>query len=218
LGIVKHPGAFAGFLTLPDANLHLLPRGIDDVQAVFIEPVAAACEILDQVKVRKAMPTAVLGDGKLGLLVAQVLHLRGAAVTLFGRHKAKLEIASKAGIETHHAEKKRLKRFDLVVDATGSAAGLEAAVAMVHPRGTVVMKSTIHQPVALQAAPVIVNEVTLIGSRCGRFEPAIRILPRLRLRDMLADTFPLEEAEKAFSRAAERGSLKVLLRPGPETA
>jgi alcohol dehydrogenase len=142
--------------------------------------------------------------------------LRGAAVTLFGRHPEKLIIAERAGIETRHADKRKGPAFELVVDATGSARGLDAAAAMVQPRGVVVMKSTVHGAVNLPAASVIVNELTLVGSRCGRFEPALRMAPRLRLREMLTDRFPLEEAARAFERAAERGVLKVLLRPvGP---
>lgn len=214
LGIVKHPGAFAELLTLPERNLHVLPRGLAVEQAVFIEPLAAACEILDQVKIPKGASVAVLGDGKLGLLVAQVLHLHGAAVTLYGRHKEKLSIADRAGIETRIAPKNLpTAARDFVIDATGSAAGLKSAVSMVKPRGTIVMKSTVHGAIELDAAPVIVHEVTLVGSRCGRFEPALKLLPRVRVAEMLSDEFALKDAARAFERAAERGVLKVLLRP-----
>jgi len=214
LGIVKHPGSFAEFLTLPEANLHVVPRALTTEQAVFTEPLAAACEILDQVNVPKGAATAVIGDGKLGLLAAQVLHLHGAAVTLYGRHKEKLAIANRAGVDTRIAKTKMPAAvYDYVVDATGSPEGLRTAVTMAKPRGTVIMKSTVHGTVSMDAAPIIVNEITLVGSRCGRFAPALRLLPRIRVTDMVADHFELRDAPGAFERAAERGILKVLLRP-----
>jgi alcohol dehydrogenase len=214
LGIVKHPGSFAELLTLPERNLRVVPRGITTEEAVFVEPLAAACEILDQVRISKTALVAVLGDGKLGLLSAQVLHLHGADVTLYGRHRSKLAIADRAGIQTRLAPKKLpIALYDVVVESTGSAAGLPSAMSMVKPRGTIVMKSTIHGAVQLDAAPVIVNELTLVGSRCGRFEPALRLLPRIHVREMLSEEFALEDAPLAFQRAAERSALKVLLRP-----
>jgi alcohol dehydrogenase len=215
LGIVRHPGAFAEYLTLPDSNLHVVPASISTGQAVFVEPVAAACEILDQAAIPKGEPVAVLGDGKLGLLIAQVLHAHGARVLLFGRHREKLRIAASSGIETKFSPK-RLPRaaFRYVVDATGSPDGLRAAVGMTQPRGTVILKSTVHGLIPIDAAPVIVNEITLVGSRCGRFEAALRVLPKLTLDPMVTDRFPLEAAAEAFRRAAEPGVLKVLLLPG----
>jgi alcohol dehydrogenase len=214
LGIVKHPGAFAEMLTLPERNLHTVPPEIATEEAVFVEPLAAACEILEQVQMVRGAPAAVLGDGKLGLLVTQVLHAVGADVTLYGRHRSKLAIAERAGVKTRLFPKKPpAARYEYVVDATGSPEGLRSAVTMVEPRGTVVMKSTVHGAVPLDAAPVIVNEVTLVGSRCGRFAPALALLPRLRVREMLSDEFTLRDAPRAFERAAERGVLKVLLRP-----
>jgi len=213
LGIVRHPGAFAEYLTLPDQNLHVVAGRIPSEHAVFTEPVAAACEILDQVKMRRGEPVAVLGDGKLGLLIAQVLQVSGAKVTLVGRHESKLRIARDAGVSETVVAGAALKRagFPVVVDATGSREGLAAAVGMVRPRGTVVMKSTIHDAVALDMAPVIVNEITLVGSRCGRFEPAMRMLPKLHLAPLIAARYPLARAPEAFAAAAEKGTLKVLL-------
>ena len=213
LGIVKHPGAFAEFLTLPIANLHPIPDSIPTEHAVFIEPVAAACEIIDQVEVR-GREAALLGDGKLGLLIAQVLKAHGARVHLFGRHREKLQIADRAGISCERAGKKLPERaFPIVVDATGSAGGLRSAIAMCIPRGTVIMKSTVHGLVPIDTAPAIVNEITLIGSRCGRFEPAIRLLKsgKVRVAEMIAETFLLDRAGKAFERAETKGVLKVLL-------
>jgi threonine dehydrogenase-like Zn-dependent dehydrogenase len=218
LGIVRHPGAFAEYLTLPERNLHRVPAAIPTEQAVFVEPLAAACEILDQVRIPKGADTAVLGDGKLGLLAAHVLHAHGAKVTLFGRHKEKLKLAARSDIDTHDTRKRLpAARFDVVVEATGSPEGLLSAVTMTKPRGTVVMKSTVHAAVPLDAARVIVQEITLVGSRCGRFEAALPMLRRPQLTTLLAsmvsDQFALREAREAFARAAEKGVLKVLLRP-----
>jgi threonine dehydrogenase-like Zn-dependent dehydrogenase len=219
LGIVNYPGAFAEYLLLPEVNLHVVPPGIPDQWAVFIEPLAAACEILDQVDIAPGEHLAVLGDGKLGLLIAQVLRVHGARVTLYGRHEHKLRIARSAGVETSTMQNRPRGTFQLVVDSTGSANGLEEAVNMVRPRGTVVMKSTIHGEVCIDTAPVIVNEITLIGSRCGRFEPAIELLEnrRIDLSSMISAEYPLEEAPRAFAEAARRGVLKVLLRNTHDT-
>jgi alcohol dehydrogenase len=214
LGIVKHPGAFAEFLTLPERNLHVLPGGIPLERAVFTEPLTAACEILDQVPIPPGETVAVLGDGKLGLLVAMVLNAHGAEVHLFGRHAEKLRIAAATGVTTELASGKLpTAAYDWVVEATGNPEGLRTAAAMARPRGTVILKSTVHGDVAMDFAPVIVNEITLIGSRCGRFEAALPLLgdERIRLDEMVADRFPLQEAARAFERAAQRGVLKVLV-------
>ena len=214
LGIVKHPGAFAEYLVLPEANLHIIPDEIPTEQAVFIEPLAAACEILDQIRISTGEPVAVLGDGKLGLLIAQALHAHGAEVTLYGRHEEKLRIAQKVGIESTASRDKPKARFQVVVECTGSAEGLENAIAMVRPRGFVVMKSTVHNRAPIDTAPIIVNEITLVGSRCGRFEPAIELLRsgRVDVGSMISSEYPLEQAAPAFAEAARAGVLKVLLR------
>jgi alcohol dehydrogenase len=216
LGIVDHPGAFAEFVTMPEANLHVIPRGIVTEQAVFIEPLAAACEILDQVAMGRGGTAAVLGDGKLGLLIAQVLVARGIHVVHFGRHSEKLALSRKAGAEVKIAGG-RLPRgaFEYVVDATGSARGLESAVRMTKPRGTIIMKSTVHGVVGIDTAPVIVNELTLVGSRCGRFEPAIALLRRgaVKVEPMIHARRKLSDAARAMDQAARRGVLKVLLHP-----
>ena len=213
LGIVKHPGAFREFLTLPERNLHLVPESISTDEAVFVEPLGAACEILDQVKIPKSESVAVLGDGKLGLLIAQVLAAHGAKVRHFGRHKDKLLISERAGVETEVLRTLPRAAFNYVVDATGSATGLQQAVAMTRPLGTLILKSTVHGLVPIDTAPVIVNELTLVGSRCGRFEPALKLLKsgKVQVSGMIADRFPLKDAPHAFDRAAQRGTLKVLL-------
>lgn len=214
LGIVKHPGAFRELLTLPEANLHVVPRSIPTEHAVFVEPLAAACEILDQASIPRGERVAVLGDGKLGLLVAQVLHARGVTVQQFGHHREKLRIAQRAGVHTETMPKRLPKAaYEWVVDATGSSDGLRQAVAMARPRGHVFMKSTVHGTISIDTAPVIVNEITLIGSRCGRFEPAIELLRHgpINVEDMISERMPLTKAPRAFATAARRGALKVLL-------
>jgi alcohol dehydrogenase len=215
LGIVKHPGAFAEFLTLPIANLHPLPKSISIRKAVFIEPLAAACEILDQIHIPEGERVAILGDGKLGLLIAQVLAARGDLPHVFGRHRANLRMLQQEGISAELVKRKLPERaYRFVVDATGSAQGLPAAISMCEPRGVVIMKSTVHGTVAMDTAPAIVNEIMLLGSRCGRFEPAIKLLTsrKVHVTDLIAAEFPLNRAPEAFALAAKKGVLKVLLR------
>jgi alcohol dehydrogenase len=214
LGIVRHPGAFREFLTLPEVNLHVVPNSMPTEMAVFVEPLAAACEILDQANIPENADVAVLGDGKLGLLIAQVLNARPVKVHLYGRHKEKLQIAGRAGMQTEFAPKRLPSAtYEWVVEATGSQDGLRQAIQMTRPRGTVFMKSTVHGIVRVDTAGVIVNEITLIGSRCGRFEPALNLLRsgKVNVIDMIADVMPLSQARRAFARAAEPGILKVLL-------
>ena len=214
LGIVKHPGAFREFFTLPERNLHVIPDSIPTEQAVFVEPLAAACEILDQVTIPCSSPVAVLGDGKLGLLIAQVLRAYGYPVHQYGRHKEKLRIAARAGVETEVVrERVPASEYDWVVDATGSPKGLADAVRMTRPRGTIILKSTVHGLAGFDTAPIIVNEITLVGSRCGRFEPAIALLRDglINVSDMISERMPLDRAPAAFRAAAKPGVLKVLL-------
>ena len=216
LGIAGHAGAFREYLTLPDHNLHVVPDDIPTGIAVFTEPVAAACEILDQAVIPKSENIAVLGDGKLGLLVSQVLNAGGYSVLQFGRHRDKLRIAEKKGVVTELVHNNvPVAEFGYVVDATGTRGGLETAVRMVRPRGTVFMKSTVHGTVAIDTAPIVVNEITLVGSRCGRFEPAIRLLRSgaINVADMVSDEWPLSKTSQAFTRAGKSGVLKILLRP-----
>jgi alcohol dehydrogenase len=214
LGIVKHPGAFAEQLTLPESNLHVVPDNVTTEHAVFTEPIAAACEILEQVSIPHGAPVAVLGDGKLGLLIAQVLQAHGARVHQFGRHRDKLRIAEAVGAVGEIAGGRLPQsQYDWVVEATGSSEGLRQAVGMTRPRGTVIMKSTVHDKVGIDMAPIIVNEITLVGSRCGRFEPALDLLSRraVRVGEMIQAAYPLERAPEAFDHAARRGTLKILL-------
>ena len=198
----------------PERNLHVLPDSIPTETAVFVEPLAAACEILDQVHIPCSSPVAVLGDGKLGLLVSQVLQANGYRVHQFGRHREKLQIAERAGVTTevrgaHLPE----AEYQWVVDATGSQAGLHAAIRMLQPRGTLIMKSTVHGEIPVDTAPLIVNEITLVGSRCGRFEPALELLERnvVDVASMISARMRLADAPAAFECAARRGAMKVLL-------
>jgi alcohol dehydrogenase len=217
LGIVRHPGAFSEYLTLPECNLHVVPDSIPSEAAVFVEPLAAACEILDQVPLAAGSEVAVLGDGKLGLLIAQVLHAHGCRVVQFGKHVEKLKITAARGIGTEVVGGSLpVAAFPFVVDATGSPAGLRAAIGMVEPRGTVILKSTMHGEVPVDTAPVIVNEITLVGSRCGRFEPALALLERgaIDVASLVTERMPLAQAPAAFARAAQPGVLKILLTAG----
>jgi threonine dehydrogenase-like Zn-dependent dehydrogenase len=205
LGIVNHPGAFQEFFTLPEANLFVVPDEVATDRAVFTEPLAAACEILDQVAIPPQETVAVLGDGKLGLLIAMVLDAHGYRVRHFGRHAEKLALSP--GETSTDAPPPH--EFDWTVDATGSAEGLRAAVAATRPRGTIILKSTVHGLVPVDTAPVIVNELTLVGSRCGRFEAALPLLGLVPVERMIAGRFQLSEAPAAF--AAAEGALKILL-------
>jgi threonine dehydrogenase-like Zn-dependent dehydrogenase len=215
LGIVRHPGAFQEFFTLPERNLHVEPEGIPLERAVFAEPLAAACEILDQVSIPRGEAVAVLGDGKLGLLIALVLQAHGCQVHQFGRHAEKLRISSAAGVTVELSTRKLpIAEYDWVVDATGNPEGLRAAAAMARPRGTVILKSTVHGTVEIDTAPIIVNEITLVGSRCGRMEAALPLLEQglIPVEKMIAGECQLQDAERAFARAAKPGTLKILLR------
>ena len=214
LGIVNQPGAFQEFFVLPERNLHVLPGSLSLERAVFLEPLAAACEILDQVEIPPRQRVAVLGDGKLGLLIAQLLNAHGYRVHQYGRHSEKLRIAAKGGVQTELVNGVLpVAAYDYVVDATGSVEGLRQAASMTRPRGTVILKSTVHGTVPIDTAPLIVNELTLVGSRCGRMEAALPFIdhPSIRIDEMIADRFTLSNAPAAFARAAERGVLKVLL-------
>ena len=216
LGIVNQPGAFEEFFVLPEHNLHIVPDEIPTERAVFTEPLAAACEILDQVSIPPGSPIAVLGDGKLGLLVALVLNAHGYPVHQFGHHADKMAFTSRAGVSTEIAGSDvPTAAYDFVIDATGNPEGLRQAVSMTRPRGTLILKSTVHGLVGVDTAPIIVNELTLVGSRCGRFEAALPLLDHhlIRAEAMISARYSLAEAPAAFARAAQPGTLKVLLYP-----
>ncbi len=216
LGILGRDGAFAEYLTLPAANLHPVPDAVPDEHAVFVEPLAAAFEILEQVAVRPTDQVVVLGDGKLGQLVARVLAGVAGTVTVVGHHPAKLALLAAAGITTR-TEPPR-DRADVVIDCTGRAAGFATALRLVRPRGTLVLKSTVaarpgDPPIDL--APLVIDEVTVVGSRCGPFPPALAALAsgRIAVASLVSGEYPLAEGVAAFAHAAQPPTLKVLLRP-----
>jgi threonine dehydrogenase-like Zn-dependent dehydrogenase len=217
LGIVGRDGAHAEFLKLPVANLLPVPREISDERAVFTEPLAAACAILERVDVTEATRVAVIGDGKLGLLCAQVLKTTGAPVTLVGKHSSKLRIAARRGIETVTVSQAQGRKgeFDVAVEASGSPTGFSLALNLLRPRGTLVLKSTFHGATEIDAAPLVVNEIGVIGSRCGRFAPALELLKTgaVDVQSLISEEFPLANGIRAMERAAEPGVMKVLLRP-----
>jgi alcohol dehydrogenase len=213
LGIRDHDGAFAEYLTLPARNLHEVPDNVLDEAAVFVEPVAAACRIFEQMTIDDGMRVAIVGDGRMGLLVAQVLRTVTPHVTVLGRHEPKLGVARALGLDA------RLStadiggdRYDVVVDVTGRPEGLKRALEIVRPRGTVVMKSTFHGEAPLESWPIVVDEVTLVGSRCGPFRPAIDLLASgaVQIAPLVSRIAALDEFESAFADA--RRSLKVLFR------
>ena len=216
LGIVNQPGAFEEYFVLPERNLRVVPDEMPTERAVFTEPLAAACEILDQVTIPPGTTVAVLGDGKLGLLVALVLNAHGYPVHQYGHHQEKLRFAAEAGVETRVAGADvPVAEYHYVVEATGNSEGLRQAALMTKPRGTLIMKSTVHGLVGVDSATIIVNELTLIGSRCGRFEAALPLLDQhlIRAEKLISAKYNLREAPEAFRKAAAPGTLKVLMYP-----
>jgi threonine dehydrogenase-like Zn-dependent dehydrogenase len=215
MGILQADGAFAQYVAVPVANLHPVPAQVSDEAAVFTEPLAAAFEILEQVHLQPAADVVVFGDGKLGLLCAQVLHLTGACVYLVGRHPHKLALLRPHGIRTVLLPDPPPRQADVVVEATGSVEGLQRAIETVRPRGTLVLKSTVAAEHHLSLAPLVIHEVTVIGSRCGRFPPALQALThdRISVTPLIEHVYALTAASAAVAHAARRGALKVLLRP-----
>jgi threonine dehydrogenase-like Zn-dependent dehydrogenase len=217
LGILKHDGAMADLVAVPERNLHAVTDAIDDHQAVFIEPLAAAFRITEQLDLNPDVTIAVLGDGKLGLLCAWVARLTGAHVHLVGKHPEKLALAGE-GVRTHTLdEAKAMGRvFDVVADCTGSRTGLATALSLVYPCGTVVLKTTVAGEYSVNLAPVVIDEVRVVGSRCGPFPKAIAALAggMVDVRPLVGAVYPLDEAETAFQAAAAKGAKKVLMDVG----
>lgn len=214
MGILKADGSFAEYLAVPVANLHLVPDRVADEAAVFTEPLAAAFEIVEQVSVPSGAEVVVFGDGKLGLLCAQVLHQTGARVTLVGKHPDKLGRLRGSGVRTCVVADWKPSGADIAVEATGSEGGLALAMQTVRPRGTLVLKSTLAAHHRLSLAPVVINEVSVVGSRCGVFAPALQALTdgRVRVSPLIDTVYPLDEGLAAVHHAAQPGVLKVLLK------
>ncbi len=217
LGIAGRDGTHAEYTTLPIANLHAAPSDISDRETVFVEPLAAAFEPLAQgLELDRDEPVFVLGDGKLGLLQARVLALTGARVTLVGRHERKLEIARRWGLKTAHLEDlAEAPRARVVAECTGTPEGLKSALSALQPRGTLVLKSTYAGEPAVNLAPIVIDEITVMGSRCGPFPEALSALAarQVAVGDLVDAELPLDEGVAAYERARAPGTLKVLLRP-----
>jgi threonine dehydrogenase-like Zn-dependent dehydrogenase len=218
LGIKGRDGAFAEFLSLPLRNLIELPESVTDEAAVFVEPLAAAFNILEQVTINANHDVAVVGDGKLAQLAVMVLAESGCELTVIGKHKKKLELARSfcahcSLMDAGAPCQENKGRFDVVIDASGSPSGLTTALEIVKPRGTVVLKSTHHGTTSLDTAQIVVNEVKIVGSRCGRFGPAIDLLAsgRVELNSLVSLRLPLEEGLLAFEEAAVTANMKVIL-------
>ncbi|HEY7088101.1 MAG TPA: alcohol dehydrogenase catalytic domain-containing protein [Tepidisphaeraceae bacterium] len=214
LGILNHDGAFAEFVRLPAINLHPIPKNVDDDQAVFVEPLAAAFQVLKQIKLDGRKWVTVLGDGRLGLLVAQVLRNAGCPVRVIGKHPEKLALCEKWQIRSRPlADIAPRHDQDVVVDCTGSANGFELAMQMVRPRGTIVLKSTVATGKALNLAPLVIDEINVIGSRCGPFREAIRALAEKQVDvvSLIHRRMKLDQGVEAMELAGRPGVLKVIL-------
>jgi threonine dehydrogenase-like Zn-dependent dehydrogenase len=220
LGIVNRDGAFADYLTLPVKNLHPVPDTVSDEEAVFVEPLAANFEILEQVHVKPTERVIVLGDGKMGQLAAQVLTLSGCDVIMVGKHEEKLALVERRGIKTYLLKDvvgmlpDGGRRVDMVVECTGSAAGLDLAMRLVRPRGTIILKSTVADKSSLHLAPIVIDEIRVQGSRCGPFEPVLRALSQhtIDVRPLISARNTLDDALAAFKYAGQKDVLKVLVR------
>jgi threonine dehydrogenase-like Zn-dependent dehydrogenase len=220
LGILNRDGAFAEYVTLPVANLHLVPDNVSDEEAVFVEPLAANFEMLEQVHLKPTDSVVILGDGKMGQLASQVLALSGCEVMMVGKHAEKLALAEKRGVGTYLLEDAQRftlangRRVDMVVECTGSAQGLELALRLVRARGAIVLKSTVAEQTSLHLAPIVIDEIRIQGSRCGPFAPAIRALSQrtVDIHPLISARYSLDEGLTAFEYAAQKGVLKVLVK------
>ncbi len=215
LGIVNRDGTFAEYTTLPIANLHRVPASVPDEMAVFTEPLAAALEIQDQIQIKPSDRVLLVGAGRLGQLIAQTLALTGCDLRVVARHMRQQELLTRRGIRIIAEEEIHPSRWDIVVEATGSPSGFSLARRAIRPRGTMVLKSTYKGEMSVNFSSIVVDEINLIGSRCGPFEPALRLMESRQVDPtvLIAEEFRLRDALKAFERAAETGVLKVLVEP-----
>lgn len=214
LGIVNHDGCMAEFCILPTENLHIVDQGISDERAILTEPLAAACEILEQLTLQGTERVIVLGDGRLGILCAWALATVTPTVTLVGHHPEKLDIGRWRGIETSLRGEGVSPGADIVVDATGSGGGIAQAMSLCRPRGLIVLKSTVALQGEINLAPLVINELTVVGSRCGRFSDALAMMrdfPDMPLERLLTERYPLHHAKEALARAQSGEALKVVL-------
>ena len=215
IGIWRKDGCFAEYITLPTNILFEVPENVPDEQAVFVEPLAAACEITEQLHIEPTHKVVVLGDGKLGLTTALTLNAQNLDVTLVGKHQNKLDIAKAQGVKTMLLDELKVSNnFDVVVEATGSVSGFETSLNLVKPRGVLVLKSTIATGKELNLAPIVINEITVLGSRCGQFGPALRLLKnnRIDFKPFISKIYSIDEAIKGFEANREKDSIKIILK------
>lgn len=214
IGIWKKDGCMAEYLTVPTKILFEVPENVTDEQAVFVEPLAAACEILEQLHIEPTAKVLVLGDGKLGLTTALTLSAHNLDVLLVGKHQNKLDIAKAQGVKTELLEDFEPRKFDVVVEATGSASGFEMSMSLTKPRGVLVLKSTVASGKELNLAPIVIDEITVLGSRCGQFGPALRLLENKRIdfTPFITKTYSINDALEAFEANKSKESLKILIK------
>lgn len=215
IGIWRKDGCFAEYITLPTNILFEVPENVIDEQAVFVEPLAAACEITEQLHIEPTHKVVVLGDGKLGLTTALTLNAQNLDVTLVGKHQNKLDIAKAQGVQTMLLEDLKVSNnFDVVVEATGSVSGFETSLNLVKPRGVLVLKSTIATGKELNLAPIVINEITVLGSRCGQFGPALRLLKnnRIDFKPFISKMYSINDAIEGFEANKAKDSIKIILK------
>lgn len=215
LGIWRKDGCFAEYVTMPLNVLFEIPENVEDEQAVFVEPLAAACEITEQLHIQPIQKVVVLGDGKLGLTTALTLSAQGLDVTLIGKHQNKLDIAQNQGVKTQLLQDTKIENvYDVVVEATGSVSGFETSLSLVKPRGVLVLKSTIATGKELNLAPIVINEITVLGSRCGQFPPALNLLAKHRIdfKPFISAVYSIDDAIEAFEANKSKETLKVLIK------
>ena len=214
LGIWRKDGVFAEYFTMPLETLFEVPENVPDEQAVFVEPLAAACEITEQLHIKPMEKVIVLGDGKLGLITALTLNAQNYDVTLVGKHENKLDIAKAQGVKTKLLSDLKVEKiYDVVVEATGSISGFETALALTKPRGVLVLKSTVAASKEFNLAPIVIDEITVLGSRCGQFPPALRLLAseKVDFSPLISAKFKADDAIEAFEKNKEKNTLKVLI-------
>ena len=215
LGIWKKDGVFAQYFTMPTEVLFEVPDNVTDTQAVFTEPLAAALEILEQHHIKPYEKVVILGDGKLGLITALALNATNLDVTLVGKHQNKLDIAAKQGVKTALLQDFAIEKiYDVVIEATGSVSGFETSLALTKPRGTLVLKSTVATGKEFNLAPIVIDEITVLGSRCGQFLPALRLLQseKVDFSPLISATYSIDDAIEGFEKNKEKDTLKVLLK------
>ena len=215
IGIWRKDGCFAEYITLPTNILFEVPENVIDEQAVFVEPLAAACEITEQLHIEPTHKVVVLGDGKLGLTTALTLNAQNLDVTLVGKHQNKLDIAKAQGVQTMLLEDLKVSNnFDVVVEATGSVSGFETSLNLVKPRGVLVLKSTIATGKELNLAPIVINEITVLGSRCGQFGPALRLLKnnRIDFKPFISKIYSINDEIEGFEANKAKNSIKIILK------